>query len=287
VKSNATAWAVLDSVKIQNMAVDMETARANVHHALTLGLPEIDRLPEWGKFKRGEPIAIVAAGPSLKYTMAELAGFRAIMVAGSAHDFVVGRGVKPMYAVVVDPTPEVTASYLSKPTPTCNYLIASQCDKGLFEHLKPFPVTVWHCGGELNGVDLLAGHLPKGTMSLGGGGSTVGLRAIDIANQLGYYDLHLFGFDSCVDQNDQSHAFPLNDPSKEFVNGNGAEVIEIMVGATKDTGRKFRIPKYLLSQAWDFERMLKTSQGAARFTVHGDGLISHMVRMYYEAIGGM
>lgn len=274
-------WAVLDGVKIQNMAVDRDRALENVAHALTLGLPEIDHLPEWEKFKGGEPLAIVASGPTLRYTFAELAGFRAIMVAGSAHDFAISRGLKPTYTVVTDPTPDVVVSYLSKPTPTCNYLLASQCDPGVFEHLKKYPVTLWHCGGELGGTSLLEGYLPATSIELGGGGCTVGLRAVDIANRLGYYELHLFGFDSCIDPNTEAtHAFPLNDPTKEFVQGNGADVIDYLIGTTKASGRHFRVPKYLMSQICDFEKMLKTSKGAAHFTIHGDGVFMEMVKLW-------
>ena len=273
-------WAVLDDVRVENMAVDKDAALANVRHALSLGLPELDWLPENAKFKGGEPIAIVAAGPSLRYTLAELSAFRVIMVAGSAHDFVVSRGVKPTYTVVVDPTPTQVVSYLRSPQVTCNYLIASQCNPDVFEHLKKFPVTVWHCAGTLNGVDLL-GELTKGRVQIEAGGCTVGLRAIALANQLGYYQQHLFGFDSCLDPNSgETHAFGLNDPENEFSGGNGADVVTIKIGKDSESARSFRIPNYLVTQAWEFERMLKNSKGAVNFTIHGDGVFAEMLRLY-------
>lgn len=281
------SWARLGNVVVQNMAVDRDTARANIAHSLTLGLLEINQLPECGKFKGREPIAVVASGPSLRYTLAELSAFRTIMVAGSAHDFVISKGVKPTYAVVVDPTPEVVVSYLQRRSPTCNYLLASQCDKGVFEHLADFPVTLWHSGGTLNGEDILEGVLPADRPSIAAGGCTVGLRAIAVANVLGYHEQHLFGFDSCVDPaTEASHAFPLNDPEKEFAQGNGSKVITMKIGKNKKVARVFRVPNYLAVQAWQFEEMLKRSKGAATFTVHGDGVFSEMVRLYNEAIGG-
>ena len=280
------SWAVLDKVVVQNMAVDRDTARANIVHSLTLGLPEVNQLPECGKPKHGEPIAIVASGPSLRYTLAELAGFRTIMVAGSAHDFAVSRGVKPTYAVVVDPTPDVVVSYLQKRSPTCNYLLASQCDKSVFAHLAEFPVTVWHCGGTLNGEDILEGTLPAGKPTIAAGGCTVGLRSIAIANALGYHEQHRFGFDSCIDPNTEAmHAFPLNDPTKEFVHGNGSAIIDMKIGVDKKTARTFRVPNYLAVQAWEFEKLLKHSKGAANFTVHGDGVFAEMLRLYRLANG--
>lgn len=281
------SWAVLDKVVVQNMIVDRDTARANVKHAMTLALPDIFNLPEWEKDKRGEPIAIVASGPSLRYTMNELAGFKTIMVAGSAHDFVRSVGLKPTYTVVCDPAPKITASYLSKPSVTCNYLIASMCDRDVFESLKDYPVTMWHCGGEAEGEDLLKGHIPPETITLNGGGCTVGLRCIDIANRLGYYEQHLFGFDTCIDPNtEETHSFALNDPTTEFIHGNGKELVDLKVGADKKTARTFRVPTYLIVQAWDFEKLLKTSGKAANFTVHGDGVINEMVRLYKAAVRG-
>jgi len=280
------SWARLGSVKVENMAADRDTARANIVHAMTLGLPEIDQLPEWEKYKCGEPIAIVAAGPSLRYTLSELGAFRTIMVAGSAHDFVISRGIKPSYAVIVDPTPDVVVSYLQRRSPTCNYLVSSMCDQGVFEHLKAYPVTMWHTGGELNGEDILKGVVPPDKTTLCGGGCTVGLRCIDVANRFGYYEQHLFGFDSCLDPNSgQTHAFPLNDPSKEFVLGTGSHVIDLKIGMDKERARSFRVPNYLAVQAWEFEKLLKTSEGAVKFTVHGDGVFAEMLRLYNDAKG--
>jgi hypothetical protein len=206
------------------------------------------------------------------------------MVAGSAHDFVISRGVKPTYAVVVDPTPDVVVSYLQRRSPTCNYLVSSMCDKGVFEHLKAYPVTMWHTGGELNGEDILKGVVPPDKTTLCGGGCTVGLRCLDVANRLGYYEQHLFGFDSCLDPNSgQTHAFPLNDPSKEFVLGTGSHVIDLKIGMDRERARAFRVPNYLAVQAWEFEKLLKTSEGAAKFTVHGDGVFAEMLRLYNDA----
>src|SRR5437899_5692932 len=278
------SWARLGDVKAENLPVDRDAARANVAHALTLGLPEINRLPEWGKFKRGEPIAIVAAGPSLRYTIAELAGFKAIMLAGSVHDFAVSHGVRPMYAVAVDPTPKVVASYFTRPVPSCNYLIASMCDADVCEHLKDYAVTLWHCGGKVNGSDILDGVLPDSSVGLDGGGIGVGLKCMDIANNFGYHEIHLFGFDSCVDPNSgATHAFPLNDPINEFALGTGKNVIDLKVGVDKKTARAFKVPNYLAAQAWCFERLLKTSEGAAHFTIHGDGVFAEMLRLYNDA----
>lgn len=278
------SWARLGDIIVENMAVDRDTARANIVHAMTLGLPEIDQLPEWEKNKFGEPIAIVASGPSLRYTLAELAGFKIIMLAGSVHDFAISRGVKPSYTVLVDPTPKVVASYLKRRSSTCNYLVSSMCDRDVFEHLVAYPVTMWHCGGELNGEDILNGIVPKETTSLSGGGIGVGLKCVDIANRLGYYEQHLFGFDSCVDPNSgATHAFPLNDPENEFALGTGKDLIDLKVGVNKETARAFRVPNYLAAQAWCFEKLLKTSDGAANFTVHGDGVFAEMLRLYHDA----
>lgn len=276
------SWARLDEVKVENMAVDRDTARANIVHAMTLGLPQIDQLPEWEKNKCGEPIAIVASGPSLKYTLSELGGFKTVMLAGSVHDFAISRGVRATYTVVVDPTPKVVASYLKRRSPTCNYLVSSMCDRDVFDHLKEYPVTMWHCGGTLNGEDVLQGVVPPEATSLAGGGIGVGLKCVDIANRLGYYNQHLFGFDSCLGHDGETHAFPLNDPENEFSLGTGAHVIDMKIGVEKAAARTFRVPNYLAVQAWYFEKLLKNSEGAAKFTVHGDGVFAEMVRLYND-----
>ena len=70
----------------------------------------------------------------------------------------------------------------------------------------------------------------------------------------------------------------------EFIHGNGKDVLDFKVGVDKKTARTFRVPTYLAVQAWDFEKLLKTSAGAANFTVHGDGVINEMVRLYKAAM---
>src|ERR1035437_7492986 len=49
-----------------------------------------------------EPLAIVAAGPSLNKTVDQLRAFKNVLVCGSAHDHLVRLGVIPTYALVSD-----------------------------------------------------------------------------------------------------------------------------------------------------------------------------------------
>jgi len=95
------------------------------------------------------------------------------------------------------PEPEGRRQLLQAPVPSCNYLIASMCDRDVFEHLKNYAVTMWHCGGELNGEDILDGIVPKSATTLAGGVSR-GLKCVTLQTVWVLRATSL-RFDSCIE----------------------------------------------------------------------------------------
>lgn len=253
------------------MAASTELVEANIKKAMSRGLPQFDRLPEFMKFKGDAPLAIVGGGPSLKQTIGELKDFRHVMVCGSAHDFVVEHGIVPRYAVLLDADP-IMANYIKRPVATCTYLVASQCGVEVFDALKHYPVCVWHAEGTgLSHLFVEAGR----TQATGvGGGCTVTLRALNLAILLGYRKQHYFGLDSCFSDGEH-HAYEAEDV---------VTPLDVIVPAT---GRKFMAAPYMAAQAEQFKDWLKMhGHKFVEPVAHGDGLISEILKVWRANIQG-
>jgi hypothetical protein len=168
----------------------------NINHAMSLGLPEVQILPE----KEGH-LTLACYGPSLKHTYRDMTG--PVMSVSGAHDWLIERGRIPTYHVEADPRPH-KAGMLTKSNDQTEYLIASACHPAVFEALKGRNVKVWHYD---NGPESQWWHASNAPHSpLLGGGSTVGLRCFELAHVLGYRSLDVHGMDSCFEKNGQQWA---------------------------------------------------------------------------------
>lgn len=249
------------------MAMPEAVVRENIRASLGRGLPQIHELPDW---RERMPIAIAGGGPSLVDTLDELRRFENIMIAGSAHDWLVLRQIRPRWTVVCDPDP-IMANYLRHPHRDCTYLVASQCDRAVFNAFNASHlVAIWHCGS--NGPDSdIFGDKPSIPI---GGGCTIGTRAMFIAIAMGFHDLHLFGMDTCV-RPDAHHAYEFSEASESL-----GELMPICLGAPGS--REFPMAPYMLGQLFDFKNTLKLFGNRVRFTVHGDGALAELMRLGEE-----
>lgn len=230
----------------------------NIRSALKRGLPWLSGCEE----EKDGPLAIVAGGPSLSWTKHEIGKFDNVMACGSSHDWCISNGVRPNYTVLLDPA-EIVGSWLQTPDKDCLYLVASQCAPNVFDMLKDCKVGVWHAASD-KPIQELAG------MQLIGGGCTVSLRAISLAIILGYKNLHLFGFDSCIWDNEKSHAYKVDDAHKEMIRDRKV-IIHF-------NGRQFVCAPYMVAQALNFKDILKLWGAYFTPTVHGDGLIAEICK---------
>jgi hypothetical protein len=225
-------------------------------------------------------IALVGGGPSLKNTVGELLDFTEVMVCGSAHDWMMEHSPRiPEFCAVCDPDP-VMANYLRHPNKDTTYLIASQCNPAVFEALKGYNIIQWHCWpiGTASEEDKdFLNECTPGWMAIGGG-CTIGLRAISMVVMMGFDDLHFFGFDSCMTMENDHHAYPFTDPTKEFL----GDVYDVRIGMGQlngPEGKMYRVAGYQLAQAEHYKQTLMAFGGAFRPTFHGPGLLTDMQRM--------
>lgn len=259
----------LDSIEV-TMATEKSTVLENIRKSQDRRLPEAHELPEW---RDRTPIAIVGGGPSLRQTLELAKQFKNIMLAGSVHDYAVEQGVDPRWTVICDPDP-LMANYLRRPLRSCRYLIASHCSDEIFDALEGYDVAVWHAGGAVEGDDEVWGK--QGAVLIGGG-CTVGLRAIILATIFGFQDIHMFGMDTCMFE-DQSHAYEFSSPDEKYLCVKG--LTEVKIGS--ESGSSFMMSGYQIGQMVGFKEILKFYSDRVRFTVHGGGVLAELLRLGRE-----
>lgn len=254
---------VIDGVVITAAApshVIKDNIKYNSHWTDMGAMHHIYNMPEWRKTTQ---IAIVGGGASLENTWPLLKDFKYIIACGSVHDYLISKGIVPTYCVVCDPDPLVI-NYLQSAFYRCKYLIASQCDKSVLGFLqgKFCKVYMWHAGRDSGNEEYF-----RQTDMLVGGGCTVGTRAISIAFNFGYEDMHLFGFDTCVQENNKSHAYEFSTDNEKIT-----KILDISVGDVK-----FKMAEYMLGQLFDFQEILRSIGDRVRFTVHGEGALKTLL----------
>lgn len=220
--------------------------------------PDFPRLKKRGRFS-DRRISIACYGPSLKETWKDIKG--PVMTVSGAHDFLQGKGVIPDWHVDCDPRPH--KAEMVTPNGQTRYLMASVCHPDWWAKLKGRKVTLWHLinGDDLQTVAWVYHHDPKGHGSLIGGGSTVGMRAMNVAAALGFRRFDIYGMDGSY--TDDLHAGPHG--------GKRQQESLVRVGS-----RQFKTTPQLLQSAREMEDFLQTYD--AEVTFHGDGLIQEMSR---------
>jgi hypothetical protein len=144
----------------------------------------------------------------------------------------------------------------------CKYFISSQCHPSVFENLKDNKVWIWHCAGDDN-FDLLKEVYGEEYYPIMGG-ATVALRAVHLLRMLGFPKFEMYGFDSCIMEGHHAYEQPEND---------GEEVLDVVV-----SGKEFLCTAAHYHQAKEFVDMISKTGEHYDLAVHGDGLISHIIK---------
>lgn len=249
----------LGSIQVQQ-AGTTDSNGENIASALARNLPELSPAicSHDGHF------VIVASGPSLpQYVEAireeQLSG-RPICAINGAHDFLVENGITPHLFVSTDPRNTIVAN-VSKPQNDTIYLLASRCNPELFEHLKDSKVLIWHAWSDEPECKVWQDEKRFGI----GGGTTSGLRAIQVAYVLGFRRFILYGFDSCLAKDKDTKRF-----SGEKVGPRGY-ITDVIVG-----GKRFWCNGALAQQATEFQ-MLYRYMPELTIEAKGDGLIAAII----------
>lgn len=206
---------------------------------------------------------IVGGGPSLKKYIDELKWRKGqghtIIATNGTHDYLIENGLVPDYMVVLDARLE-NVKFVQKPAPFVKYLIASQCDPIIFDALKSYGVTVFH-NTTPGAQELLTGY-DKPTHLLGGG-TTVAMKAMLLAELMGYQTIHLYGVDSCY-MDGEHHSYPQ-------AQNDGERVVDVLY-----EDRMFKCAGWMAQQGQDFIEFAQRFLGT--LTVAGDGLLAYIAR---------
>jgi hypothetical protein len=221
---------------------------------------------------RGEPIAIVGGGPSVKDYLPKIQEFKWIMAAGSCHDYLIENGIIPTFAVSTD-SKEETNDYYRRLNLDTQYLIASTSPPSLFDRL-------WlHEGLEQQGCKTWLWHFfeqvdpehYQGEQACGWG-CMVGVVCIQIALWLGFQEHHYFGYD-CSIERDHTHAYEVADWEKKHIRDG---VTEAEVG---DEKTRHLTTTAFIAQCTHFLGIYRSPDGNyLNGTVYGKGLLWDVIR---------
>lgn len=244
-----------------------EEIAANVRHNTAQGWQQV--VPH---VTNDIDVMLLGGGPSLNQFEDDIKRLRAegvkLITLNGSYNWALERGMKPSATVMVDAR-AFNSRFVRPVIDDCKYLISSQCHPDVFEGLPRDRTFMWHTSNDAIQSALIERY-GEGGYYLVPGGSTVLLRAIPLMRQLGYRRFHLFGCDSCV-SGDVHHAYeqPEND---------NVIIIPTLVG-----GRMFSCTPWQVSQAVEFQDLIRVLGSEIELEVHGDdGLLSWILKTAAE-----
>jgi hypothetical protein len=184
-----------------------------------------------------------------------------VITINGSHRYCMTSGLVPSAMIMLD-SREFNNRFVYPLVEDCKYFISSQCHPSVFENLKDNKVWIWHCAGDDN-FDLLKEVYGEDYYPIMGG-ATVALRAVHLLRMLGFHKFEMYGFDSCIGEEHHAYEQPEND---------GEAVLDVMV-----SGKEFKCTAANYHQAKEFVDMISKTGEHYDLAVHGDGLISHIIK---------
>lgn len=214
-------------------------------------------------------VVLLAGGPSANNFVGEIKRLReeenaALITVNGSYQWALDHGLKPSAQIVLDAR-EFNARFTRNVQPDCIYLMSSQVHPATLEGLPHERTYLWHSGISAEAEQLVRDKC-QGLYFPVPGGSTVLLRAIPLLRMLGFWRLHIFGWDSCVFDGADHHAYrqPEND---------GEPLVPVTCG-----GKTFTCAPWMVSQASEFQDLIKFMGNEVELAVYGDGLIAQIVK---------
>ena len=206
-------------------------------------------------------MSIVCYGPSLRDTWKHIK--RPILTVSGAHDFLIGRGVVPDFHVDCDPRDHKVK--MLHPAKAVKYRMATCCHPSLWEKLKGYDVELWHLHNDIHTEEWVRANDPGANML--GGGSTAGMRALEVASMLGYRRFEVHGMDSSYESSEVRHAGAHL--------GKQQNVVEVNVD-----GKWFKSSPQMVEAAKEVITFIQNYDCELRF--HGTGLVQSMVKHFLD-----
>ena len=236
-----------------------EAILANVSANLAGGWPQVEP-----HVTNNLEVMILGGGPSLARHLPEIRRKRAagvkLVALNGAYNWCLENGLTPSAQIIVDARP-FNARFTHPVVDECKYLLASQVHPSVLEGLPPERTLLWHTSNADIEPLLKAKYEVWWPVP---GGSTVLLRAIPLLRMLGFRRFHLYGCDSCLEQ-DAHHAY--DQPENE-----GAVVIPVNV-----VGKIFHCHPWMVAQAQELCELIRFLGSEFELKIFGDGLLAHIL----------
>jgi len=187
-----------DTVRI-GLPVPDEQYILNIRDNCLLDLPNLEMQKEHDRI-----MVMVCGGPSAKLYLDEIREKREddkyrIVSSNMTHDWLISEGIVPHYQFIIDPKPSKIGD-VQNPHRDVKYLIGISCDKSVFQALEGYDVTrVFSVSGigDPSDVHVIKALFPYQEITHLFGGTMAGLRAMSLADVMGFLTLEYYGFDSC------------------------------------------------------------------------------------------
>lgn len=222
-------------------------------------------------------VMILGGGPSLKLHLDQIRNMRMdgvkLITLNGAYNWALAHDLKPSAQVVCDAR-EFNNRFTRPVVDDCKYLIASQVHPSVLEGLPLDRTLLWHTTADFIYPTLkerydLCFPVP--------GGSTVLLRTIPLMRTLGFKKFHLFGCDSCVvsvgADGTLHHAY-------QQAENDADRIMPVVVG-----GRTFGCTAWMVSQAQEFQDLIRGLGDEIELEVYGDGLLAWILKVAANADG--
>ena len=254
-----TAWVGgNDIVDVGVVNVNEDQIKKNVVYNIKQGYLQVQPYPT-----NNIETMIVGGGPSLSQHIEKIKQLRAngvkLIAINGAYKWCLDNGITPSAMVMVDAR-KFNARFTQPVVEDCKYFIASQCHPSVFKGLPKDRTYVWHTQAEILKEMLEAQFEECYPVP---GGSTVLLRAIPLFRMLGFKRFHIFGCDSCLEE-DKHHAYEQLENDDELI-------IPVNV-----SGKIFNCNPWMISQAQEFIDLIRMVGDEIELEVYG-GLLHHIL----------
>ena len=254
-----TAWVGgNDIVDVGVVNVDEDQIKKNVTYNIKQGYLQVQPYPT-----NDIETMIIGGGPSLSQHIEKIKQLRAngvkLIAINGAYKWCLDNGITPSAMVMVDAR-KFNARFTQPVVEDCKYFIASQCHPSVFKELPKDRTYVWHTQSEIL-TEILEAQFEEWYPVPGG--STVLLRAIPLFRMLGFKRFHIFGCDSCLEE-DKHHAYEQLENDDELI-------IPVNV-----SGKIFNCNPWMISQAQEFIDLIRMVGDEIELEVYG-GLLHHIL----------
>jgi len=226
-----------------------------------------------------QKVVVLGGGPSLNDYVDEIRAHKEagakIITMNNTYAWAKENDLWPVTQFMVDARP--FNKRFVEPTDEENlYIIAAQVHPQVFDLLPEERTMMMHCNLDDESIEIInevVGECYKDWMPIPGG-SSIMLRTLPCLQQLGFRDVEIYGFDSCLIDSEH-HAYE----QKENDTGGSNHDLHFKIN-----DRSFSCHPWMLSQAKEFIEVKSRLLAKMDIKVHGDGLIAYLLETGAEIL---